>query len=256
MSLSPAEWKRFYAAERARLGRRALEAMVERAPAIGDARAAIFPHTRLEVTGDYVAAAARAVIDRGADEVLAIGVLHGAPTPERRVHLPSEPTKDEFSLDAFEALLSVAADRAGRAAPRVHARYPLHVGTEPETLDGVDELARLAERMPVVATADPIHHGIGYGDDRTSARRADDATGFARESIEAQLGALAARDLAAFQAECARVRSDFRNAGPALAYVLGRGFSFEVRALALVDYAEALVAPAPTWVAGALIAAS
>lgn len=251
MSLGPAEWKRFYAAERARLGRAALDAMVERAPSVGDFRAVIFPHTRLEVTGEMVAAAARAVVETGADEVLAIGVLHGAPSKERRVHAPSDVTREEFSLDAFEALLAVAAERAGRATPRVHARYPLLVGTNPASLDGIDELAALAARMPVVATADPLHHGIGYGDAPDAARPAPDATDFARASIETQLRALASRDYDAFQSECARVRSDFKSAGPALAHALG-AFTFDIRALALVDYTAALTAPPPTWVAAAL----
>ena len=246
--MTPRAWKTFYEAERARLGKDALAAMLERAPR-ASGRALIFPHTRLEVTGDQVAAVARAAIESGAGEILAIGVLHGAPSPERRVHLESDVTRDEFSLDAFGALLALAAERAGRAAPRVHRRFPLHVGTDPSSLEGIDELARLAERVPVVATADPIHHGPGYGDAPDDA--GDD---FARDSIDAQLRALAAHDFAAFAAECARVRSDFRNAGPALAFALGRDFSFDVRALARVDYAEALSAPPPTWVAGALVA--
>jgi len=178
--------------------------------------------------------------------VLAIGVLHGAPSPIRKVHLPSDVTRDEFSLDAFEVLLAIAAERAGKKMPRVHARYPLHTGAEPATLEGIDELAELAARMPVVATADPVHHGVGYGD-------APDVPCDARASIDAQLRALASHEFGAFAEACARARSDFRNAGPALAHVLGRGFSFDVRALELVDYARALDAAPPTFVAGALV---
>ena len=198
----------------------------------------IFPHTRAEVTGEYVAAAAKAVADSGADEVLAIGVLHGNPSPERRVHLPSDVTKDEFSLDAFEALLAIANPKI-----RIHERYPLHVGTTPSDLEGIDEVARLAERMPVVATCDPIHHGEGYGDP-------PEKTCDAASAIDTQLRALFAHDYAAFQGECARVRSDFKNAGPVLAHVLGRA-TFEVVALERVDYTQ--VFGAPCWVAGALV---
>ncbi len=255
--LTPVEWKRYYEAERARLGRDALRAMVERAPAVAlDQHAAIFPHTRLEVTGDMVVAVARAVVDSGAGEVLAIGVLHGQPSTERRVHLPGEvSTRDEFSLDAFVALLTVAADLLGKPAPTVHMRYPLLVGTDPSSLPGIDELARLAERMPMVATADPIHHGIGYGDDGEHALDGSSpaATSFARESIDRQLGTLAAHDFAAFQEECGRVRSDFRNAGPTLACLVGKGAFFETHRVDLVDYTTALGANGPTWVAGALV---
>lgn len=243
--MSPGEWKKFYEDERARLGRAALEAMIERAPSV-EADAVVFPHTRAEITGELVAAAARFVVESGADEVLAIGVLHGAPSDVRRVHLPSEVTRDEFSLDAFEALLAIAAERAGRKSPRVHARWPLHVGKDPASLEGIDEVAALAARMPVVATADPVHHGPGYGD-------APDVPCDARASINAQFRALASHDFSAFAAECARVRSDFKNAGPVLAHVRGRDFRFDVRALELVDYARVLDAAPPTWVAGALV---
>ena len=238
--MTPAEWKAFYRDERARLD---LHAMLDEAPRVK--APVIFPHTRAEVTGAFVAAAAKAVAETGADEVLAIGVLHGNPSPDRRVHLPGEMTKNEFSLDAFEAFLAIAGKNV-----RVHARYPLHVGTSPSDLEGIDEVARLAERMPVVATADPIHHGVGYGDP-------PEKTCDARAAVDAQLRALFAHDFAAFQEECARVRSDFRNAGPVLAHVLGRR-AFEITALERVDYTQVLGpgagAPAlTTWVAGALV---
>ena len=231
--MTPAEWKVFYREERARLD---LHAMLERAPRVK--APVIFPHTRAEVTGTFVAAAAKAVAESGADEVLAIGVLHGNPSPERRVHHPSEITKNEFSLDAFEALLAIANPKV-----RVHARYPLHVGTDPSDLEAIDEVARLAERMPVVATCDPIHHGEGYGDP-------PEKTCDAAEAVGAQLRALFAHDYAAFQDECARVRSDFKNAGPVLAHVLGR-VAFDVVALERVDYTQ--IFQKPCWVAGALV---
>jgi hypothetical protein len=189
-----------------------------------------------------VAAAVRGVVESGADEVVALGVLHGAPSPERRIHVAGEPsTANEFSLDAFMALL----DHAGKRV-RVHAFFPLHVGEQPETLGGIDEVARLAERMPVVATTDPVHHGVGYGD-------AKDAPRDAASAIEQQLRALERRDFATFQGVCRQARSDFRDVGPTLAHVLDAP-SFDVLALDLVDYTEALRAEPPTWVAGALIA--
>lgn len=225
--MQPVEWKPFYEAERARLGRSALEAMLEHAPAIELGRAAIFPHTRLEITGAHVAAVVNAV--RDSDEVLAIGVLHRA-------------LESEFSLDAFMALLALT-----KKPPRVHAFFPAN-------LDGIEELARLAERMPVVATADPVHHGIGYGDAPDVALSGEGARDFASASIATQLDALGRHDFDAFSAECARVRSDFKRTGPVLAKVIGRA-TYRVRELVLVDYAAALEAPSPTWVAGALVTA-
>jgi len=220
------DWKPFYEAERERLGKDAMCAMLERAPRV-TGRAVIFPHTRLEVTGDQVAAAVRFAVESGADEVLAIGVLH-------------REMKEEFSLDAFDALLALSK----KPSLRVHRRFP------PESVDEIDAVAR---RMPIVATCDPLHQGIGYGDSPETARAAADSHDFARASIESQLRALSAHDFGAFAAECARVRSDFKRSGPAFARAIGRGFSFELRELELVDYSKALGAAAPTWVAGALI---
>ena len=242
-TLTPAEWKRYYEAERERLGARGLERLLAEAEPIevDRAHAAIFPHTRLEVTGAMVASVVRGITLSGADEVLAIGVLHGAPSSERRVHHPGEgSTASEFSLDAFATLLPKAV--------RLHARYPLHVGQDPSTLAGIDELARLAERMPVVATADPVHHGVGYGDDPSMTRDA-------QALIDAQLRALEGHDYEAFLQACAEARSDFRNAGPVLAHLLG-DVVLSVRRLERVDYTEALGAPPPTWVAGALVGCS
>src|SRR5438477_1395435 len=73
-------WKAFYAQERERLGARAIDQLLDRAeeipfPAGG---ALIFPHTRLAESGHLIAAVAKAVVESGADTVLALGVLHGA----------------------------------------------------------------------------------------------------------------------------------------------------------------------------------
>jgi hypothetical protein len=230
MTLTPIEWKKFYRDERARLGEAAMRAMIERAPRveIGAGRALIFPHTRLEVTGAQVGAVVKAIVASGADEVVAIGVLHG------------ESVEEEFSLDAFDAMLALAAEMAGRSPPRVRKIFPASRD---------EDIGRVA--LPLVATADPIHHGHGYGTPDPIAAR--DADAFARESIAAQLRALSSHDFEAFAAECARVRSDFRRSGPVLARALGRDFSFDVIDLELVDYAGALGAASPTWVAGALV---
>jgi hypothetical protein len=234
----------------------------------------------LAVSGHLTAAVARAVVRSGADAVLALGVLHGARDADaelvkrarsgqpdalaalRRVHGPGAPGdaghwSDEYSLDGFAAMLALAAKREGCAAPRIVARYPFLVGDDPSTLPGLDEVARVAERAgAIVATTDAVHHGTGYGTperDRRSDR--DDAThAWARDRIDAQLGALARGDFAHFQSLCADVRSDFRDDGPVLATLLrGRGsMRAEIHALDLVDYSEALAEPPPTWVAAML----
>ncbi|MGD0524183.1 MAG: hypothetical protein ABSE49_03505 [Polyangiaceae bacterium] len=275
---SAAQWKDFYAREREALGEVGLAQRLDRARevALGRGEALIFPHTMLAATGDVTAAVARAVVRSGAEEVLALGVLHGGREADaelvararsgdaaarlalRRVHERQDPVcTEEFSLDGFEALLALAATREGRRVPHVHARYPFLVEDDPVRLPGTDEVMRLAERMPVVATTDPLHHGAGYGTPPGARRtESDDATlVWARACIETQLDLLVRGQWSAFQQLASTVRSDFRDVGPVLARALRptdarRG---EVLELHLVDYAEVLQAERPTWVAGPLM---
>src|SRR5262249_49501853 len=155
---TPAWWKEFYAREREGLD---LDALIDAAPEIAfpDRGALVFPHTRLTVTGTMVAAVARAAA-RARREVLAVGVLHGVRGPRG---IPEETglARDEFSLDGFRALYGRVCAREGIPA-RFLARYPLEVGDRVDDLPGLDELRRRAESSLVVATADPIHHGVGY----------------------------------------------------------------------------------------------
>jgi hypothetical protein len=176
----------------------------------------------------------------------------------RRVHDGEAPLcAEEFSLDNFVVMLRVAAAAEGKRPPRVVARYPFLVGDDPATLPGLDDVLRLAERLPVVATTDPLHHGAGYGTPE-GARRAESDAGtplYARTAIERQLDQLLHGEWTAFQELAATVRSDFRDTGPVLACALPataerRG---ELLELHLVDYAEVLRAERPTWVAGPLM---
>jgi hypothetical protein len=273
-----AQWKTFYTHERAALGEVGLRERLERAPELElPARGAlVFPHTMASVTGHLTAAVALAVVRSGADEVLALGVLHGARDADaelvrraragdaaarvtlRKVHAGGDPTcAEEFSLDHFAAMLALAAAREGKRAPRVVARFPFLVGDDPASVPGVAEIARLAERMPVVATTDPLHHGAGYGTPEGQRRsECDEATqAWARSCIEKQLDLLGRGDWSAFADLAADVRSDFRDTGPVLAHVLRATAAphGEIHELRLVDYAEVLAAEPPTWVAGPLM---
>jgi len=260
------DWKAFYAREREALGERGLAALFARAPrvALPERGVAIFPHTRLEASGELVAAAARAAVESGRDEVLAIGVLHRsrggeAPGPARGVHGP-EVEDEEFSLDGFAVLLDVAARRAGRRPPRLLRRYPFLAGPEPATLPGLAELrAALARGAALVATTDPIHHGAGYGTppEKRIHRGGHAALDWALGEVERALGLLRGRDFGAFLRHCEEVRSDFRDVGPVLVELLdggagGAALEGRVVDLRLVDYSIALGADEPTWVAGAL----
>jgi hypothetical protein len=259
-------WKRFYADERAALGEAGLRRLLDEAPAMSlPAGGALgFPHTLLRVTGGMVAAVARAVVEAGADRVLAIGVLHGgreadhdaiaqarAGAPDalrafRRVHGPDLPGDEgrwaeEFSLDGFAALLALAAAAVGRRPPTLVDRYPFLVG-DPTTLPGRDAL--LVDADAVVVTTDPMHHGIGYGTPPTELL----PTRVAAPALAAQLADLGHGRWTAFATRCAAVRSDFRDAGPALATRVGP-FDATIHELVCVDYAGVLEGGAPTWVA-------
>ncbi len=272
------EWKTFYAHEREKLGEVGIAERLDRAPEVTlpEGGALIFPHTMLSVTGHLTAAVARAVVRSGASEVLALGVLHGGRRSQadlvrrarggeqaarqtlRKIHPADDPfCGEEFSLDNFVTFLDLAARREGKKPPRVHAYYPFLVGDDPERLPGIADVTKLAERMPVVGTTDPIHHGNGYGTALEALRReSDEATlAWARECIQTQLDLIARGEWPAFARLCAEVRSDFRDVGPVLGWLSRRGGvpQGSILELHLVDYAEVLDADAPTWVAGPLL---
>lgn len=239
-------------------------------------------------------------METGGEEILALGVLHGARAQDvalvrrardegdetarralRRVHGPgvrgdAGHWAEEFSLDNFCALVEAAARRLGRKAPRVTCRYPFLVGEHPEDLPGMDELREIVARgAVVVATADLIHYGVGYGDDpvaheRTPRDQSHWSPRFntdewkagmtanptiARIMVEYMKALLIQQDYAQFQQITREYRSDFRDGGPTLFHLLPvenlRGGW--VRGVKLVDYAEALQVPSPTWVAAALL---
>ena len=235
--------------------------------------AIVIPHTRIEVTGDQIASAVMTVLASGVDRVLALGVLHGARRQDhervaaaragdadaraelRGVHDEDGLASEEFSLDGFVEMLDLASRRAGRSIDVVR-RYPFLVGDDPASVDGLDELERIvADGALLVATTDPIHHGHAYGTTPAECLDPDDAHTMtaARGAIEDQLTALADQRFTDFQRLAEQHRSDFRDTGPVLAHLVGRGFESTVHDLALVDYAEVLDAADPSWVAGALV---
>ncbi len=280
------DWKTFYADERERLGAAGLRACLERADALGlparlhGADAVVFPHTRLETSGELAAAAALAAVRSGCDTVLALGVLHGARVKDgalvrdargggeraradlRRVHGRGVPGdrrhwEEEFSLDGFSALLGAAADREGRRPLRIVRRFPFLTGENPADLPGIDELLTLRAAPGgafLVATADPMHHGVGYETPAAALRaRGESATAeWALACVRDGFRRLAARDFGGFLRDAEAVKSDFRDPGPVLVHLLGDDLRANVHDLRLVDYSDVLAAPAPTWVAGAL----
>jgi hypothetical protein len=266
----------------ARLGAAGAAALLEAgrawdlSPALRAGGAVVFPHATYEVCGHHVAAAVHACLDSGADRVLALGVLHPR-TDElfearERVAAGGDPAAEpcagiqgpgasggrddwraEFSLLHFEHLMREETRRRGVKGPEVLLRFPYLAGGRPQRLRGIAELESLAKGAAIVATADPMHHGVGYGDPPGRAV-APDAAGvaFAREKIEQGFDLAGRGRFEEFQRHCIATRSDARDVGQVLGHLLGR---FEARLLDLLgdDMTQPYAAPPPTWVACALI---
>jgi len=244
------------------------------APTLKAGGAVIFPHLGIKACGPQTAAAVHASLDSGAQRVLVLGVLH-ALTQEledarvRVAHgadVTQEPAwgiqgpgvnrrddwRDEFSLSNFSFLWQTECKRRGIAGPELIVRYPYLAGGRPHILPGIQDLQDMV-RNAVVATMDPFHHGIGYGDPPETALFPNaGGLDLARRRIEEGLSLLRMGDYWGYNQHGVSARSDGRDVGQSLRYLLG---PLEGRILDLVweDMAPEYHKPDPTWVAGALI---
>ncbi|UCF61889.1 MAG: hypothetical protein JSV37_04180 [Anaerolineaceae bacterium] len=245
------------------------------APALQAGGCVIFPHAGLEVCGHQIAAAVHACLDCGAERVLVIGVLHALTQEleDARVRVaqgsdvtqePSwgiqgpgldgrEDWRDEFSLLNFLFLWEEETKRRGIPGPELVIRYPYLAGGRPDILPGIEEVQDIVRNAVVVATADPFHHGIGYGDPpEESLAPEEGGLVLARRRIEEGLELLRVGDYWGYNQHCVDAKSDARDAGQVLRFLLG---PLEGKILDIVsdDMTEPYNKPAPTWVAGALI---
>lgn len=240
----------------------------------------IFPHAAVTDCGHQVVAAVQAALDSEARKILVISVLHAwtdemqdartrmaagedmSRHPLRGIHGPSQAhSRDEWQLD--HALISwrffwqrecERRNIAPAARPEVREVYPFLAGDQPETLPGFDELAHWANDAAIVSTADPFHHGRGYGDDTSVARAPEDGgLALAQASITEGNRLLAAGDYTAYLQHCVRARNDARDAAP-LFHALRHPLRPELLDLVASDMATIYHAPPPTWVAAALVA--
>jgi hypothetical protein len=282
--LTAFDWKQFYRAERLALGPEGLARLFESdlqfdPPPSG---ALIFPHTRLSASGDLIAATADAVIRSGVDRVLALGVLHGGRREDaalvararggdaeairalRGIHGPKSNDhqmrkeeglwSEEFSLDNFEAMLSIAAERAGRKPPVIIKRYPFLTGSAASEMPGIEELHKLrASGVALVATADLVHHGAAYGTPESAQHEMTDPVTLqlARRWINEGLNRLCAGDIEGFLKNAREVSSDFRDSGPVLQEISPIS-EHQVEAVRLVDYSDVLESPL-SWVSAAVV---
>ncbi len=245
------------------------------APTLRAGGAVIFPHATLEVCGHQIAAAIHASLDSGADCVLVLGVLH-ARTQELedarvRVAQGSDVTREtawgirgpglsgqtdwqaEFSLYNFRFLWEMEVKRRGTTPPTLIERYPYLAGGHPEILPGIQELQDIARRAVVVATMDAFHHGIGYGEPPETALPPEEGgLDLARQQIEEGLALLHKGDYWGYNQHSVSAKSDGRDVGQVLRYLLGP-LDGCILDLVADDMTGMYNKPAPTWVTGALI---
>jgi hypothetical protein len=271
-----------YAAEHAALGEAGAIRQLEQArqwdlaPLLRSGGVVVFPHAGVADCGHQIAAAVHASLDSGADTVLVVSVLH-AFTEEmeqarRRVAAGGDPAAEPFwgiqgpgltgreewrgdhALYSWRFFWELETRRRGIAGPRVIERYPYLAGGKPEQLPGIAELQEIAKNAVIVTTADPFHHGIGYGIPAAEALPPDEqGLGLARRRIQEGIDILGQGDYWGYNQHCVSAKSDARDAGQVVRFLRGPMHG-EILDLTFTDSTELYNSPPPTWVAGALIA--
>ncbi|MCY3864594.1 MAG: hypothetical protein OXG68_04065 [Chloroflexi bacterium] len=273
-----------YAREHAELGERGTLEHLERgrewklANTLRAGGILVFPHASVHDCGYQIAACAQAALDCGADKVVALSVLH-AFTPAMEAARVAVAAGDDPAAFKFwgiqgpgiggrqewrgdHALISwrhfwrAELKRRGITedeAPPVYERYPYLAGGRPQDLPGIDELARLMEGAAVVSTADPFHHGIGYGDAPEETYDHDEeGLAHARSVIESGISLLEQGDYWGYNQHCVEAKSDARDTGQVYRYLRGP-MTGAVLDISYTDASALYDQPKPTWVAGALI---
>jgi len=234
----------------------------------------VFPHAGVADCGHQIASAVHACLDSGADRVLVVSVLHaftdemeqarrrvaggGDVTQEKTwgIQGPGLPGGQEWAQDhvliSFRHFWQAETKRRGIAGPQVIERYPYLAGGRPEILTGIEELQRIARDAVIVSTADPFHHGIGYGDSpEDSFHPHEGGLELARQKIEEGIALLGRGDYWGYNQHCVKAKSDARDAGQVFRYLRGP-LKGRIVDLTYSDAAELYQAPPPTWVATAL----
>lgn len=270
-----------FALEREALGPAGIDRILEAgrqwnlAPTLNAGGAIVFPHAGLPACGHQIAAAVHACLDSGADQVLVIGVLHALSNEleNARVRVANgadvirEPAwgiqgpgldcpddwRYEFSLSNFLFLWEQETLRRGIRPPELIIRYPYLAGGRPMILPGIEALTEIAADSVVVSTADPFHHGIGYGEPPESALMPEQGgLALAEQKINQGLRILGMGDYWGYNQHCVSAKSDARDAGQVLRYLLGP-LAGHILDLTYQDTTDMYDSPAPTWVATALI---
>lgn len=245
------------------------------APTLRAGGVLVFPHAGVLDCGHQTAAVVNACLDSGADRVIVVSVLHAFSDEMQdarvRVAAGEDPARwpfwgiqgpgisgrnewrEDHSLVSFRHFWAAEIRRRATRGPEVIERYPYLAAGKPERLPGVEELARLAEGATVVSTADPFHHGVGYGDPPEKALPPHDGgLALARRSINEGIEILGRGDYWGYNQHCMRAKSDARDAGQVFRHLRAVTHG-RILDLTHTDTAELYDQPRPTWVAAALI---
>lgn len=277
-----------YAREHADLGADGTRDHLDRGKALADQHALsqtlagggvlVFPHAGVADCGYQIAACVHAALDSGATTVLVISVLHAftdaMEQARRDVAAGGDPSawpfwgiqgpgidggRDEWrgdhALISWRHFWQAEVARRGLSdsdAPRVVERYPYLAGGRPDALPGMADLIALAEDAVIVSTADPFHHGIGYGTPPDDAFHPDaDGLRRAQSVLEEGIALLERGDYAGYNQHCVDAKSDARDAGQVFRYLRGP-LTGRVLDITSSDATSLYDSPPPTWVATAL----
>jgi hypothetical protein len=235
----------------------------------------VFPHAGVADCGYQIASAVHACLDSDADRVLVVSVLHAftEEMQEARVRVANgeEPANfrhwgiqgpgldglqnwvHDHVLMSWRHLWKAETERRGIEGPQVIERFPYLAGGKPGNLPGIEELVEIAKDAVIVSTADPFHHGIGYGD--PPEKSLDPHQGgleLARKTILEGIETLGLGDYWGYNQHCVEAKSDARDAGQVFRYLRGPMHG-KILDLTYSVADELYKAPPPTWVAGALI---
>jgi hypothetical protein len=156
-------------------------------------------------------------------------------------------------LMSWRHLWKAETKRRGIEGPEVVERFPYLAGGHPEKLPGIEELVEIAKDAVIVSTADPFHHGIGYGDTPENSYYPEEGgLDLAHKTIQEGIDILGRGDYWGYNQHCVEAKSDARDAGQVFRYLRGP-MEGEILNLSVSVADELYKAPPPTWVAGALI---
>ncbi|MEM8857056.1 MAG: hypothetical protein AAGD96_01960, partial [Chloroflexota bacterium] len=208
----------------------------------------VFPHISVHDCGYQQAACAAAALDSGVGRVVVISVLHaftqemedariavaaGAKVADQPFYgvqgsgLNESTGRIEWTGDhalmGWRHFWEAEIKRRGITdPPEMVERYPWLAGGNPADLPGIDELAKLCEDAVIVSTADPVHHGIGYGTPADEAYEPDEAgLAMATDLINEGIELMGKQAYWEYNQHCVRAKSDHRDAGQVMSYLRG-----------------------------------